>query len=103
MTYHMWDGYWPLANGAAWKKLPPDLQEIVARNFDAAALANRAEVAALNDSVADDLTAKGMAFNRPDLAPFRAALVKAGFYPEWKAKFGAEAWAVLEQYSGPLG
>ena len=28
--------------------------------------------------------------------------VKAGFYDEWKTKFGPEAWAKLEQYSGKL-
>ena len=103
MTGHMWDGYWPLANGALWQKLPPDLQEIVARNFEAGAVANRAETAKLNASVEQELTSKGMVINKPDLAPFRAALVKAGFYPDWKAKFGAEAWAVLEKYAGPLG
>ncbi|MGB8841499.1 MAG: TRAP transporter substrate-binding protein [Aliidongia sp.] len=102
MTYHMWDGYWLLANGPAWRKLPPEMQDIVSRNFAAAALAERAAMAALNASVASDLAAKGLVFNEPDLAPFHAALTKAGFYPEWKAKFGAEAWAVLEKYSGPL-
>jgi TRAP-type transport system periplasmic protein len=103
MTSHMWDGYWPLANGAVWQKLPPDLQEIVARNFEAGAVANRAATAKLNASVEDELTSKGMVINKPDLAPFRAVLVKAGFYPDWKAKFGPEAWAVLEKYAGPLG
>ena len=103
MTGHMWDGFWLLANQAAWARLPPDVQEVIARNFEAAAIANRAAMAALNTSVADDLKAKGMVFNQPDLKPFRAALVKAGFYTEWKAKFGPEAWAVLEHYSGPLG
>ncbi|MEI9987837.1 MAG: TRAP transporter substrate-binding protein [Aliidongia sp.] len=103
MTNHMWDGYWPLANGAVWQKLPPELQDIVARNFEAGALANRAETAKLNASVEGELTAKGMVLNKPDLAPFRAVLVKAGFYPDWKAKFGAEPWAVLEKYAGPLG
>jgi len=103
MTGHMWDGYWPLASGLVWQKLPADLQEIVARNFEAGAIANRAETAKLNASVEDELTAKGMVINKPDLAPFRAALIKAGFYPDWKNKFGAEAWAVLEKYAGPLG
>ena len=44
-----------------------------------------------------------MIFNYPDKAPFRDALTKAGFYKEWKGKFGAEAWAKLEKYSGKLG
>ena len=40
-------------------------------------------------------------FNRPDKALFRQALTKAGFYADWK-RVGAEAWAVLEKYSGGL-
>ena len=42
-------------------------------------------------------------FNYPGQEPFRAALTKAGFYDEWKAKFGAEAWAKLEQVLGQAG
>src|SRR6266542_5495273 len=38
ITNHMWDGFWFLANNAAYKKLPNDLQEIVAKNLNAAAL-----------------------------------------------------------------
>ncbi len=38
ITNHMWDGFWFLANIAAYKKLPNDLQEIVAKNLNAAAL-----------------------------------------------------------------
>ena len=101
-TNHMWDGFWMLANAGAWAKLPPDLQEIVARNFNEAALNERADVAALNASLADGLKAKGMAFNAPETEPFRAALRKAGFYAEWKGKYGDEAWAVLEKYAGSL-
>ena len=49
-----------------------------------------------------ELTAKGMIFNTPDPVQFRAALVKAGFYAQWQKAYGAEAWAKLEQYTGPL-
>jgi TRAP-type transport system periplasmic protein len=101
-TNHMWDGFWMLANAGSWAKLPPDLQEIVARNFNEAALNERADVAKLNASLADSLKAKGMAFNVPETEPFRAALRKAGFYAEWKGKYGAEAWALLEKYAGNL-
>jgi len=27
---------------------------------------------------------------------------EAGFYPEWKKKFGSDAWAKLEQYTGDI-
>lgn len=102
VTNHMWDGFWMLANAQSWAKLPADLQEIVARNFNEAALNERADVAKLNASLADSLKAKGMVFNAPDTEPFRAALRKAGFYAEWKGKYGDEAWAVLEKYAGSL-
>ena len=38
----------------------------------------------------------------PDKAQFRDALAKAGFYADWKQKYGNEAWSVLEKYSGKL-
>ena len=45
----------------------------------------------------------GMIFNYPDVKSFRDALSKAGFYKEWREKFGNEAMAKLEKYSGKLG
>ncbi|MEG2632251.1 MAG: TRAP transporter substrate-binding protein, partial [Comamonas sp.] len=30
LTNHIWDGYWFVANGRAWDRLPPDLKTIVA-------------------------------------------------------------------------
>jgi hypothetical protein len=43
-----------------------------------------------------------MAFNHTDAQLFREALRKAGFYAEWKQRFGAEAWALLESHVGAL-
>ena len=37
--------------------------------------------------------------SQPDLAPFREKLRSAGFYSEWKGKYGEEAWAILEKFS----
>ena len=34
-------------------------------------------------------------------APFVETLHKAGYCREWKEKFGADAWAKLEKYTGP--
>ena len=31
LTNHIWDGFWFIANGRAWRRLPADLQKIVAR------------------------------------------------------------------------
>src|SRR5262249_7186156 len=103
MTGHMWDGFWTLVNGAAWTALPDDLKDIVARNINDAAVREREAVAKLNDSLRTELAAKGMIFNEPDPEKFRAVLRGAGFYAEWKAKYGAEAWAILEKQVGALG
>jgi tripartite ATP-independent transporter DctP family solute receptor len=102
VTNHMWDGYWFLANRRAWEKLPPDTRTIVARSINDAGVAERADVAKLNAEVKDELIGKGLIFNQPDNAAFRDALRKAGFYNEWKEKFGAEAWALLEKSVGKL-
>ena len=102
ITNHMWDGFWFLANDQAWAKLPKDLQGIVERNFNAAALKDRDDIRHLNESLQGDLQAKGMVFNQTDAEAFRAALRKAGFYAEWKAKFGDEAWGLLEKAVGAL-
>ena len=40
---------------------------------------------------------------KTDPAAFRAVLSKSGYYKEWKSTYGAEAWALLEKYTGPLG
>jgi tripartite ATP-independent transporter DctP family solute receptor len=102
LTNHMWDGFWMLANKKAWEALPTELQGIVARNWNAAAVAQREDIAKLNASLQTDLEKKGMVFNKPDAQAFRAVLKQAGFYTEWKEKYGAEAWALLEKYSGSL-
>jgi TRAP-type transport system periplasmic protein len=102
-TNHMWDGFWTLVNGRAWAGLPKEMQGILARNVNAAVLKEREDIGRLNDSLESALTQKGMVFNRIDTEKFRATLRAAGFYAEWKQKFGAEAWAVLEKQVGALG
>jgi TRAP-type transport system periplasmic protein len=102
ITNHMWDGFWFLANGKAWERLPPDLRAIVAKHVNAAGMAERSDVAKLNASLQKELTEKGLVFNQTKSDSFRDKLRKAGFYEEWKGKYGNEAWAVLEKYSGKL-
>ena len=102
LTSHMWDGFWMLANKRAWDGLPKDLQAIVARNLDMGAIAERDDIAKLNQSIQGDLEKAGLVFNKPDPAAFRAVLKKAGIYTEWREKYGADAWAVLEKYAGAL-
>jgi TRAP-type C4-dicarboxylate transport system substrate-binding protein len=98
----MWDGFWFLANKKAWEKLPADLQAIVAKNINAAGMKERTDVAELNANLQKELTAKGMVFNATKADAFRDHLRKAGFYSDWKAKFGEEGWAVLERSVGKL-
>ena len=102
LTNHMWDGWWFLMNRRAWGQLTPDLQATFARVINAAALAERDEVAKQNESLRAELAAKGLVFNNVDPAPFRETLTKAGFYKEWKGKFGPEAWGLLEETVGEL-
>ena len=102
LTNHMWDGFWMLASAKTWSKLPADLQAIVTRNFNAAATNQRADIRLLNDTLRTKLEERGMVFNSPDPEPFRETLRTSGYYQEWKGKFGDEAWALLEKYSGKL-
>lgn len=102
MTNHMWDGFFCLVNGRAWRALSPELQDVLSRNVNAAAVREREDLVKLNQSVREELAQRGMIFNDTDPAPFRAALSKAGFYKQWKETYGDEAWALLEKYSGTL-
>jgi tripartite ATP-independent transporter DctP family solute receptor len=102
LTNHMWDGFWFLANRRAWESLPDDVRAVVAKHINAAGLKERDDVAKLNATLQQDLAAKGLDFNRPDPAPFRNKLRAAGFYTEWKNKYGDEAWALLEKSVGKL-
>lgn len=102
LTSHMWDGFWFLANRRAFDRLPPDAQEVVARELNRAALDERADVARLNGELRDKLEAAGLRFNAVEAAPFRARLREAGFYKDWREKFGEEAWGALEGAVGAL-
>jgi TRAP-type transport system periplasmic protein len=102
LTNHMWDGFWFLANRRAWEALPDDVRGIVAKHINAAGLKERDDVAKLNATLQQDLATKGLVFNRPNSAPFRDKLRAAGFYTEWKGKYGDEAWSLLERSVGKL-
>jgi tripartite ATP-independent transporter DctP family solute receptor len=102
LTNHQWECHWVLVNAAAWRKLPEDLQEIVTRNFAKGGQAEREASKKLNNSLRSQMEARGVTFNTTDPAPFREALVKAGYYRDWEAKFGAENWSVLQKYAPGL-
>jgi TRAP-type transport system periplasmic protein len=102
ITNHVWAGFQLSFNMAAWKKLPPDLQEIAHRNFTEQTLAERGDFVTMTEQEQENLTKKGMAFNKPDGQIFRDALRKSGYYPDIEKQAGDKAWALLEKYVGAL-
>ena len=102
LTNHMWDGFWFLANRRAWERLPDEVRAIVTKHVNAAGVAERADVEKLNANLQQDLASKGLVFNKPNPEPFRDKLRAAGFYAEWKGKYGEEAWTILEKAVGRL-
>jgi tripartite ATP-independent transporter DctP family solute receptor len=103
MTNHVWDGYWICANQKAWARLPPDLQAIVANALNETGMAQRVDIAKLNDGVKGELKDKGMLFNDTKPDDFRNQLRASGFYTDWRGKLGDEAWTLLEKHVGKLG
>lgn len=102
MTNHIWVGLHVSFNPAAWKRLPPDLQELAHKHFSAAAIAERADWQVMDKTEIEKMTKAGLTFINPDTKPFREALGKSGFYPDVKKQMGDEAWALLEKYAGAL-
>ena len=102
VSNHIWDGFWFIANGRAWRGLPPDVQTIVAGAINDAGVAQRGDIKKLNETVQTDLQSKGLAFNKTDPDSFRAKLREAGFYKEWQERFGKDAWSLLEDAVGKL-
>jgi TRAP-type C4-dicarboxylate transport system substrate-binding protein len=92
-----------LANKRSFEKLPADIQQIIARNFDLSAVAQRADVERLTLTARADLEKAGMKFNTVDQTGFRDKLRANGFYQEWKTKLGKEAWDTLEASVGKMG
>jgi tripartite ATP-independent transporter DctP family solute receptor len=102
LSNHIWDGFWFIANGRAWNGLPDDVKKIVSDAINDAGMKQREDIKALNATVQVDLQAKGLAFNKTNPDSFRAKLRDAGFYKEWKERFGADAWGLLEGAVGGL-
>ena len=100
----MWDGFWFLANRRAWERLPADVRDIAAKHINAAA-ARRSATTSPSSTPACSRSSPPRAWSSttPTPQPFRDKLRKAGFYAEWKGKFGDEAWAILEEYGRQAG
>ena len=85
---------------AAFQSLAPSTRKV--RRGILEEICERADVAKLNASMQQELAGKGLIFNQPMTAPFRDKLRSAGFYAEWKAKYGDQAWELLEKAVGKL-
>ncbi|MBY3307587.1 TRAP transporter substrate-binding protein [Rhizobium laguerreae] len=103
LTNHVWDGFWIVANGAAWKRLPEDVQNVANAVFSEKAVLQRADLVSLNKSLVDQLKGKGLAVNTTDTDSFRSRLKQSGFYANWRKQIGDGAWTRLEHFTGPLG
>ncbi|MEH3147871.1 MAG: TRAP transporter substrate-binding protein [Methylobacterium frigidaeris] len=103
LTNHAWDGFWLLSGGKVWRTIPPDLQAVMARHLDEAARKQRDDIARANLDLQRTIEAKGLVFNPVDGAPFQAKLKEAGFYKQWRERFGPEAWSLLQRYAGDVG
>jgi TRAP-type transport system periplasmic protein len=102
LTGHMWEGFWMVANRRNWEQLPQDLRASATRLLNEGAVKQREDMAKLNATLETQLKEKGLTFNTVNKKPFQETLKVAGFYSEWRGKFGEEAWKTLERYSGAL-
>ena len=103
LTNHAWDGFWLLASGRVWRTVPADIQQVMAKHFNAAARRQRGDIVLANADLQKTLEARGLTFNQADAGAFQQALAKTAFYKEWRAKFGDEAWSLLQKYAGDIG
>lgn len=102
LTGHTWDGHFIFGNAKKMQSLPAEVQQALTKHLNAAALKQREDIARLNLDAQAQLTKLGVTFNNTNHAPFRDLLKSAGFYTEWKAKYGDEVWGKLEKYAGRL-
>jgi hypothetical protein len=103
LTNHAWDGFWLISSGKVWKTIPKDVQEVLQKHFNAAAKKQRDDIVQANADYQKTLESKGLTFNTTNAEVFQAALAKTSFYKDAKAKFGNEAWSLLQKYAGNIG
>ena len=99
-TNHMPTIFWFLANQDAWNGLGPDIQKIMLRRAEEAAVLERRDIEQQDAAVKDKLRRFGMVLNTPDTTSMRAMLKP--YYQRWRNEFGATAWDLLERTSGKL-
>ncbi len=101
LTAHWWSGFTLLANAAAWRALPREIQQVVERNAEKFALLQREDIEQVNAGGAEQLASRGMTVNTADIDSFRAKL--GPFYTRWREKAGPATWRLLETYAGEIG
>ena len=100
MTNHMWSGFNLMAHLATWQRLPDDIKTVIERNVTVHVRQQRADQAAMNASLRQDLARRGLLFNEVDQAAFRARLGE--IYSTWRGKLGTRCWSLLEAEVGTL-
>jgi TRAP-type transport system periplasmic protein len=103
LTNHSWDGFWLLSSARIWKTVPKELQEVMQKHFNDAAKKQRDDIVQANAEYRKNLESKGLTFNATKPDDFQAALAKTSFYKDAKAKFGDQAWSLLQKYAGNIG
>jgi TRAP-type C4-dicarboxylate transport system substrate-binding protein len=102
MTNHYGLAYFLVANADAWQRLPQHLQDLVEREFSAAAGDASSAFADQEKTIAATLEREGVTFTHPAPEPFRAIVRTAGLYAQWRTQFDPAGWRELEKTTGPL-
>jgi tripartite ATP-independent transporter DctP family solute receptor len=100
VTNHQPTPFFMIASEQGWNALPPDIQRIVTKNFEQAAVDQRHDTVIQSGAMADKLRRFGLTFNTADTASMRAKLKP--FYERWQAQFGDTLWGLLERATGKL-
>lgn len=88
ITNHKYEGKPFLISEKTWKTLPQDVQKVIQDGAKKYAIENRAMFKESDSKLLEDLKAKGMKVNTPDLEPFRKACESV--YAEWESVFGKD-------------
>lgn len=102
LTNHLWDGPWVLANSDIWQSLPAAHRQLIEKHLIQAATEQRQDTTAADIAARSFLAQKGLEVFDVDRTLFKQKLSSAGFYIEWKRRFGPDAWAILEKAVGPI-
>lgn len=77
MTRHVYQALFQVVNSRSWAKLTPEQQQILREESTAAGQAERKQLESEEQGQIAKMEQAGMKVTKPDLAPFRAAMVPA--------------------------